>query len=92
MEQLDGIRLGALKGVAAHDAAKGAALGQLGDFLEHIVGALGLTAAEDDDAAAIEGAANDFLYAVGKGLDGDARLFEGRAASFTSRCFWAASP
>jgi len=48
---------------------------------------LAFAAAEDHDAASIEGAPHHFLHPVGEGLDDDAILSKAAAASFTSRCF-----
>src|ERR1700742_116098 len=75
-EHGQGLLARALEGVATDDGTVGAAIAQAADFFIQPVQALGLTAREDDDAAAAEAGLHDVLHALGHGraVDGGVDL------------------
>src|SRR5712671_4998024 len=71
LQQLDRVGQRPLEAVAAHDRAERAAGGDALDLRQHLLGALGLAAGEDDDAAAAERTLHHVLHAVGQRGDRD---------------------
>src|SRR5438034_1287520 len=68
VEQLQGVRLLALEGVAADDRAEAAPLVDAADLVEHGVVRLGRASGKDDDPAAVEGALDDVTHPFGGSL------------------------